>query len=85
MALVVQTLETGGGYTLGFRVDPAARLVDVYKELDSLFSLFSVKPIFGVQFVKQNVRFELGTNIYRIESKLTKYEIIYVHTGEYSI
>lgn len=54
-ALVVQTLETGGGYTLGFRVDPAARLVEVYKELDSLFTVYSVKPIFGVTYEQQTV------------------------------
>lgn len=54
-ALVVQTLETGGGYTLGFRVDPTTRLVEVYKELESLFSLFLVKPVFGVTFERKNV------------------------------
>ncbi|XP_031624811.1 Bardet-Biedl syndrome 5 protein homolog [Contarinia nasturtii] len=52
-ALVIQTLETGGGYTLGFRVDPAARLVDVYKELDSLFSVYSATPIFGVTYERK--------------------------------
>lgn len=55
-ALVIQTLESGGGYTLGFRVDPAARLVDVYKELDSLFSVYSATPIFGVTFERREVR-----------------------------
>lgn len=54
-ALVVQTLETGGGYTLGFRVDPAARLVEVFKELDSLFTVYSMTPIFGVTYEQQNV------------------------------
>lgn len=54
-ALVIQSLESGGGYTLGFRVDPAARLVDVYKELDSLFSVYAATPIFGVVFVRKEV------------------------------
>lgn len=54
-ALVIQTLETGGGYTLGFRVDPAARLVDVYKELDSLFNVYSTNPIFGVTYERREV------------------------------
>lgn len=53
--MVIQTLETGGGYTLGFRVDPAARLVDVYKELDSLFSVYSATPIFGVSYERKEV------------------------------
>lgn len=55
--MVIQTLETGGGYTLGFRVDPAARLVDVYKELDSLFSVYSVTPLFGVTYERKEVNF----------------------------
>lgn len=53
---MIQTLESGGGYTLGFRVDPAARLVDVYKELDSLFSVYSATPIFGVTFERREVK-----------------------------
>lgn len=52
---MIQTLETGGNYTLGFRVDPAARLVDVFKELDSLFAIYSVTPIFGVAYDKKEV------------------------------
>lgn len=52
---MIQTLESGGGYTLGFRVDPAARLVDVYKELDSLFSVYSATPIFGVTYKRKEV------------------------------
>lgn len=54
-ALVIQTLDTSSGYTLGFRVDPAARLVEVYKELDSLFSVYSVNPIFGVTYERKKV------------------------------
>lgn len=54
-ALVIQTLDTAGGYTLGFRVDPAARLVDVYKELDSLFSVYAATPIFGVTYERREV------------------------------
>lgn len=54
-ALVIQTLDTSSGYTLGFRVDPASRLVEVYKELDSLFSVYSVNPIFGVTYERKKV------------------------------
>lgn len=55
-ALVIQTLETGGGYTLGFRVDPTTRLIDIYKELDSLFTVYSVTPTFGVTYEQKNVK-----------------------------
>lgn len=54
--MVIETLETGGNYTLGFRVDPAARLVDVFKEIDSLFSVYSTKPIFGVKYQHKEAR-----------------------------
>lgn len=33
---------------LGFRIDPLDRLRDVYKELSSLYAIYSVTPIFGV-------------------------------------
>lgn len=64
-ALVIQTLDTSSGYTLGFRVDPAARLVEVYKEIDSLFSVYSANPIFGVTYERKKVLqaiFIHGTN-----------------------
>ncbi|XP_052869232.1 Bardet-Biedl syndrome 5 protein homolog [Anopheles cruzii] len=49
-ALVVQTLETGGSYVLGFRIDPPERLGDVYKELLSLHSVYTETPVFGVVY-----------------------------------
>jgi Bardet-Biedl syndrome 5 protein len=48
LALVIQTAETAGNYVLGFRVDPASRLQEVYKELSSLHTVYSQSPIFGV-------------------------------------
>ncbi|KNC47702.1 bardet-Biedl syndrome 5 protein [Thecamonas trahens ATCC 50062] len=50
MALVVETAEDSGGFVLGFRVDPVARLKEVAKEIVSLFNMFSERPNFGVQF-----------------------------------
>ncbi|XP_055850153.1 Bardet-Biedl syndrome 5 protein homolog [Episyrphus balteatus] len=51
-ALVVQTSEiSGGGYVLGFRIDPPERLIELYKELSSLFIVYSAKPNFGVQYI----------------------------------
>uniref|UniRef100_A0A240PPC5 BBSome complex member BBS5 PH domain-containing protein n=1 Tax=Anopheles christyi TaxID=43041 RepID=A0A240PPC5_9DIPT len=47
-ALVIQTLETAGSYVLGFRIDPADRLGDVYKELLALHSVYTETPVFGV-------------------------------------
>ncbi|XP_058825466.1 Bardet-Biedl syndrome 5 protein homolog [Topomyia yanbarensis] len=47
-ALVIQTLDTAGSYVLGFRVDPQDKLADVYKELQSLHSVYTETPLFGV-------------------------------------
>lgn len=49
-ALVIDTLPQSGSYTLGFRIDPAEKLHDVYQEVLSLFQIFSVNPIFGVEY-----------------------------------
>ncbi|CAD6991773.1 unnamed protein product [Ceratitis capitata] len=47
-ALVIQTAETGGGYVLGFRIDPVERLNDIYRELVSFHAIYSENPNFGV-------------------------------------
>lgn len=71
-ALVIQTLETAGGYTLGFRIDPASRLVDVYKEIDSLFSVYSESPIFGVTYERKEVSWIWFDFIWNFSSKKIK-------------
>lgn len=38
----------------GFRIDPNDRLMSVHKELASLHQIFSVNPIFGVDFVVED-------------------------------
>jgi Bardet-Biedl syndrome 5 protein len=50
LALVIQTAQTAGNYVLGFRVDPASRLQEVYKEISSLHTVYSQSPIFGVNY-----------------------------------
>jgi len=49
-ALVIETSRESGGYILGFRVDPAERLEEILKELQSLHKVYSASPIFGVDF-----------------------------------
>jgi Bardet-Biedl syndrome 5 protein len=49
-ALVLETFAKAGGYILGFRVDPQERIGEVYQEIHSLFQIYSVTPIFGVDF-----------------------------------
>ncbi|EDX15774.1 GD15141 [Drosophila simulans] len=55
-ALVIQTAETGGGYVLGFRVDPAERLNELFKELSSLHTIYGEQPNFGIQYNANDAR-----------------------------
>ena len=43
-----------GGYVLGFRVDPANKLGQVAKEISSLHSVYSEKPVFGVEYDRKS-------------------------------
>ncbi|GMH51946.1 hypothetical protein TL16_g06049 [Triparma laevis f. inornata] len=49
-ALVIETQPKCGGYILGFRLHPPERLETILKEIISLHKIFSVNPIFGVDF-----------------------------------
>ncbi|XP_017139720.1 Bardet-Biedl syndrome 5 protein homolog [Drosophila miranda] len=59
-ALVIQTAETGGGYVLGFRIDPAERLNELFKELCSLHTVYIEQPNFGIHYDAQDARQRLA-------------------------
>jgi len=42
---------------MGFRIDPPERLEKIAKEIKSLRTAYKTRPIFGVEFVKE----ETGT------------------------
>jgi Bardet-Biedl syndrome 5 protein len=46
VALVIETSSYSGGYVLGFRTD---KLDQIYKELASLFKVYSEQPFFAVE------------------------------------
>ena len=52
-ALVVETSQRCGGYILGFRVDPAEQLQSVFQEVQSLHTVFSNTPVFGVDYANE--------------------------------
>ncbi len=39
-----------GSYVLGFRIDPAEKLQEVCKEIQSLHRVYSSSPIFGIEY-----------------------------------
>ncbi|KAL1138760.1 hypothetical protein AAG570_008822, partial [Ranatra chinensis] len=49
-ALVVESRASSGGYVLGFRLDPIARLNALAKQLKTICQIHSSKPEFGVQY-----------------------------------
>ena len=51
-----------GNYVLGFKVDPEEKLKEVYKEINSLYKVYSSTPIFGVQFEVED-RVISGSNL----------------------
>ncbi|XP_069110812.1 BBSome complex member BBS5-like [Argopecten irradians] len=50
LALVVESSQQSGGFVLGFRIDPAEKLQQVVKEIQSLHRVYSSCPLFGVEF-----------------------------------
>lgn len=50
LALVINCRESGGGYVLGFRIDPNERLSEIYRELTSLYTVYTENPVFGVVY-----------------------------------
>lgn len=62
MALVIETSEQSGGYVLGFRIDPQEKLQEVHKEITALHAIYSVTPIFGVEYVTQEAPPKDDTN-----------------------
>ncbi|KAJ6649131.1 Bardet-Biedl syndrome 5 protein like [Pseudolycoriella hygida] len=67
-ALVVSTLDTAGGYVLGFRIDPPERLREVYKEMASLFAIYSSTPIFGVFYERKQEKVDREDDQLRIDN-----------------
>lgn len=53
LALVITCKERGGGYILGFRIDPQDRLAEIYKELTSLHTVYTESPMLGVTYEKK--------------------------------
>ncbi|OQR98438.1 bardet-Biedl syndrome 5 protein [Achlya hypogyna] len=53
-ALVIETSAGSGGYVLGFRVDPEEKLHELFKEIKSLHAVFSVNPIYGVDYAVED-------------------------------
>ncbi|QDZ18984.1 Bardet-Biedl syndrome 5 protein [Chloropicon primus] len=47
-ALVLDVYKQGGGFVLGFRLDPKEKLKQLYNELGSLWTAYSSRPNLGV-------------------------------------
>eukprot|EP00946_MAST-07B_sp_MAST-7B-sp1_P000718 g718.t1 len=55
-ALVCHVHKSAGGYVLGFRLDPADKLKEVFEEIKALRKVFAAKPIFGIEYTVEEVQ-----------------------------
>lgn len=54
MALVIESVESSGGYVMGFKIDPQERLKAIHREILSLHTVYSKCPILGVEYTVGN-------------------------------
>lgn len=73
-AFVIETARQAGGYVLGFRLEPPEMLQTVFREVQSIHSVYSVNPIFGVEFRKEEVA--PSTDQLRVERQEDDLEIV---------
>jgi hypothetical protein len=87
--LATQEGPGGGGYVLGFRIDPIEKLQSVCQELTALHKAFTREPDFGVEVnfaspealqADENV-LEPSVNIYILKSKAL-FSLILLWLGE---
>lgn len=66
-ALVIESIDRSGGYVLGFRADPPSRLQGIFKEIQSLYLVFSASPILGVDVDNVDLSVSYGRHLVSIE------------------
>ena len=59
-ALVLDVYRQGGGFVLGFRLDPKEKLKQLYNELGSLWTAYSARPNLGVRLQAEGAPEELN-------------------------
>eukprot|EP00617_Octactis_speculum_P018719 CAMPEP_0185754070 /NCGR_PEP_ID=MMETSP1174-20130828/12728_1 /TAXON_ID=35687 /ORGANISM="Dictyocha speculum, Strain CCMP1381" /LENGTH=259 /DNA_ID=CAMNT_0028432137 /DNA_START=46 /DNA_END=825 /DNA_ORIENTATION=+ len=52
-AFVIEVCPKAGGYILGFRIDPAEKLEQVFNEVQAVHQFHLSEPIFGVEFEEE--------------------------------
>uniref|UniRef100_A0AAF5RUY8 BBSome complex member BBS5 PH domain-containing protein n=2 Tax=Wuchereria bancrofti TaxID=6293 RepID=A0AAF5RUY8_WUCBA len=53
LVLVIETSAVNKEYVLGFRTDPEERLKSIHQTICALQKAYVVKPIFGVQYIRE--------------------------------
>jgi len=64
-ALVIESSQRSGGYVLGFRAMPLERLQGIFKEIQSLYLVFSASPILGVDVTNVDLSVSYGRHLVR--------------------
>lgn len=74
-------VRRSGKYILGFRVDPASKLNDTYKEIKTLYDIYSVNPILGVKYVLEDKPQSLSQ--VKVERQADDTEIVQAPDGNF--
>lgn len=59
----------GGNYTLGFKIDPEDKLKETFKEINSLYKIYSSQPLFGVEFEMED-KVIISSVIFKLDFRL---------------
>ncbi len=66
---------------LGFRVDPASKLNDTYKEIKTLYDIYSATPILGVKYTLEEKPKSLSE--VKVERQADDAEIVHAEDGNF--
>eukprot|EP00033_Pygsuia_biforma_P003251 GCRY01003563.1.p1 GENE.GCRY01003563.1~~GCRY01003563.1.p1 ORF type:complete len:344 (+),score=65.22 GCRY01003563.1:140-1171(+) len=70
-ALVIETMQSAGGYILGFRMDPKEKLQEMVKAIKNLYAIYAENPIFGVEFeVEEKPQSAAAITVHRPEDNI---------------
>ncbi|ESN92694.1 hypothetical protein HELRODRAFT_108097 [Helobdella robusta] len=79
-AIVFEITKQGGGYILGFRIDPVEKLQAVFREVRKLYKMFTHNPNYGIECSVENSMAESKQN----SSKFSDDAEVYEDHGEHS-
>jgi len=75
-ALVIETSQRSGGYTLGFRIKPDDKLNEVFKQIKTFHEVFSANPVLGIKSTVQDEKAATSMSPFKVDPKTDEAEIV---------